>query len=334
MKVTNEEILFFFKHCLNKSNDPQTQAKLIELTLSSKQLSRFAALLDVDSTQIKHKNLAFRAFNQIKTEIIAKNLSQQSFIRKLLPKIAEKNIKIILLKSSAYNGYIYENSKPRGNSDIDLLVHPKDRETFEEILSELADQHIPIKPKPFEGLYETTWISKLDKALFIDLHYNLTNPIMFNISHNELFKLSLKSPSFNDEHLRILSPEMNYAHCAIHIIGDGYLPHHSVLDAIMLLKKTKISNELLENIALTWKCKKATSLLNSYLDMLDIDIKTEKINADIITKFHLKLFSTKFIKGTLFRRIQQTIIHFMLLDNAMAAIHLQIKYIKLKISKK
>lgn len=333
MKVTNEEVLFFFNCCLNKSNNLDTQTKLVELTVRSKQLSRFAALIDVDSNKIDHKNLMYRKFNQIKTEIIAKNLSQQAFMRKLLPKITEKNIRLILLKSSAYNGYIYENSKPRGNSDIDILVHPKDRSTFEAILSQLANQHIPVKPKPFEGLYETTWISKVDKALFIDLHYNLTNPIMFNINPDELFKLSMKSPNFNDEHLRILSPEMNYAHCAIHIIGDGYLPHHSVLDAIMLLKKIKISKELLENITLKWGCKKATNLLNSYLNIIEVDMRTEKMNTERINILYLKLFRTKHIKETLLRRIQQTIIHLMLLDKPMKALQLQIKYMKLKISK-
>ena len=152
MNSVIEDTYFFYRHCFQSNIGDREKTKLVELTVYHPHLSRFAALLPFNRVDnIGVERIVESKFNAIKMAIIATNLKQQVFIQGLARSLEAQSIQVILLKSSALNGYIYTDGHCRGNSDIDILVHPKHQKRLEEILCNVALLHDKTDSEPFDA---------------------------------------------------------------------------------------------------------------------------------------------------------------------------------------
>lgn len=334
MNSVIEDTYFFYRHCFQSNIGDNEKRKLIELTVNHTHLSRFAALLPFNRVDnIGIEKTVQSKFNAIKMAIIATNLKQQAFIQNLAKRLEAQSIQVILLKSSAFNGYIYTNNHCRGNSDIDILVHPKDQKYIEKLLYGVANLHVKKDSEPFEGLYEKTWISKQDPTLFLDVHTALTNPKLFNINPAEIFLSSMPHPTFKSKAIRLMSPEHNFIHAGLHILGDGYLPHHSLVDAIAISEKEDLDWECIENTSNAWGCSLVTKLIRIELEnAVAINSKLE-CSKRIPSRLYVgrRILAKQYPVKTLRRRVQQALLQFSLVDSLLNVLSTQKNYIRMKL---
>lgn len=334
MKLAIKETYYFYYQCLREEITNFERKELIELVLKYPHLRRFAALLPIQSTTDLPITEAQKAkFNTIKMAIIATNLKQQAFIGSIAKEFELHSITVVLLKSSGLNGYLYPNQRCRGNSDIDLLIRTNEKYKLEQILQKVAYLHNKSDSQPFDGLYEQTWISKQDPTLFIDVHTDLTNPKLFSISNADIFRLSTEHPHYLTPAVRVMGPEHNFIHTALHIFGDGYLPHHSLLDAANILNRLKMSSRVLEQICIAWGCQLITHLLISKLQDANLTTKTfnNHNSASLRIKIGSYLVSKNYPVKSLRRKLQQALMQIILVDRFKRVIATQVQYVRFKL---
>ncbi len=334
MKLAINETYYFYHQCLREELTTFERKQLMELVLKYPHLRRFAALLPIQSTTDLPISEAQKAkFNAIKMAIIATNLKQQAFIRSIAREFELHSITVVLLKSSGLNGYLYPNQRCRGNSDIDLLIRSNEQDKLEQILEKVAYLHNKSDSQPFDGLYEQTWISKQDPTLFIDVHSDLTNPKLFSICNADIFELSTEHPQFNTPAIRVMGPEHNFIHAALHIFGDGYLPHHSLLDAANILNKLKMNSQNLKAICNAWGCKLITQLLISELQDTNLAsiLQSQSIPATLRVKIGKYLLNKNYPVKSLRRKLQQALLQLLMVDSFKRVIATQAQYVRLKL---
>jgi hypothetical protein len=333
MKLAINETYYFYHQCLKGDLNNFERKQLVELLLKYPHLRRFAALLPIHSTtELALTETQKVQFNATKMAIIATNLKQQTFIKSFARELESHSITVILLKSSGLNGYLYPNQHCRGNSDIDLLIRSKDREQFEELLSNVAYPHQKTDSQPFDGLYEQTWISKKDPTLFIDVHTELTNPKLFTISNENIFSLSMEHPIYNTPAIRVMDPLHNFIHSALHIFGDGYLPHHSLVDAALIYKKGTINWKSLEGVSDSWGCLNITKLLFKEIGST-MNIKNV-VKGEVVYSLRLKLgryiLNKQYPVKSRRRKLQQAFLQITLIDNFKRVLLTQLEYLRTK----
>ena len=334
MKLAINETYYFYHQCLREELTTFERKQLMELVLKYPHLRRFAALLPIQSTTDLPISEAQKAkFNAIKMAIIATNLKQQAFIRSIAREFELHSITVVLLKSSGLNGYLYPHQRCRGNSDIDLLIRSNEQDKLEQILEKVAYLHNKSDSQPFDGLYEQTWISKQDPTLFIDVHSDLTNPKLFSICNADIFELSTEHPQFNTPAIRVMGPEHNFIHAALHIFGDGYLPHHSLLDAANILNKLKMNSQNLKAICNAWGCKLITQLLISELQDTNLAsiLQSQSIPATLRVKIGKYLLNKNYPVKSLRRKLQQALLQLLMVDSFKRVIATQAQYVRLKL---
>ena len=319
MNTIQKDTQFFYFHFFDNNKNSGIEKKLVELAVKYPHLSRFTAALNINIQNVHQLSQeTVNKFNSTRMAIIATNLKQQAFISTLSKILEEQSLQVILLKSSALNGYLYPNQRCRGNSDIDILINPEDEEKINSILEQLAKLHKTANSQPFDGLYEKTWISKKDPSLFVDVHTALTNPKLFNIQFKDIQNHSKQHPFYDSSSIRVMSPEHNLIHAGLHIIGDGYLPHHSLMDAalIVLNEKSNMDSGSLFETSSSWGCKSSTQLL---LDELGRLLKFQPFNYSndyaLRIKLGRSLLNKQFPTKSLKRRIQQVLIQVTLIDS-------------------
>ena len=333
MKLAINETYYFYHQCLKGELTNFERKRLVELLLKYPHLRRFAALLPIHSTtELALTDTQKLQFNATKMAIIATNLKQQAFIKSFARELESLSIMVILLKSSGLNGYLYPNQHCRGNSDIDLLVRSKDKEQFEELLSSVAYPHQKTDSQPFDGLYEETWISKQDPTLFIDVHTELTNPKLFTISNESIFSLSMEHPIYNTPAIRVMLPLHNFIHSALHIFGDGYLPHHSLVDAALIYKKGTFNWKSLEGVSNSWGCLNITKLL---FEEISSTLNNQKLKKDpTVSSLRVKLgryiLNKQYRVKSHKRKLQQAVLQILLVDSIKKVFITQLKYVQLK----
>lgn len=334
MKLAINETYYFYHQCLKGDLNNFERKQLVELLLKYPHLQRFAALLPIHSTtELALTDTQKVQFNATKMAIIATNLKQQAFINSFAKELESLSIMVILLKSSGLNGYLYPNQHCRGNSDIDVLVKSEDKEQFEELLSNVAYPHQKTDSQPFDGLYEQTWISKLDPTLFIDVHTELTNPKLFAISNENLFSSSIEHPIYNTPAIRVMVPLHNFIHSALHIFGDGYMPHHSLVDAALIYKKGTFNWKSLEEVSNSWGCLNITKLLFEEIRNTSINENLEKIPklSSLRVKLGRYILNKQYPVKSSRRKIQQAFLQLILIDNFKRVVLTQVEYIRLKL---
>jgi hypothetical protein len=174
-------------------------------------------------------------------------LSKKSFMQRLVKDLNEHKLTIYLLKGMAFNDNIYDASYPRGCSDIDILVLPSELIIFEKILEKYGTRVTHNNKKPFTDSYEHSWVIETDYKIYIDVHWNIMPPGLFDIDIQELTNNSYPHPIYNCKYIRVLANDRNYIHLMLHMFKDANFLHHSLVDSIYLSHKfTNLDWQIIE----------------------------------------------------------------------------------------
>ncbi|MCP4056790.1 MAG: nucleotidyltransferase family protein [Pseudoalteromonas sp.] len=323
----------FYQKYFRRGNTSSNTTELIKLIFSDKRLIRFAALIDTNDfswTTISSSDAL--EFNKMRIGLKVSHKKQSQFIYILKGFLEKLKIPIILLKSTAFNGYIYSDENPRGNSDIDILVTVNDEEKLNKVLKEFAILHKNEELHPFQELYERTWITNNHGGLYIDVHTSITNPKFYEVDHSKIFEQSIKHPSYNSKYIRVMSPEHNLIHCGLHILHDGYMPHHSLFDAGILYSSLTPSIEKTLCTAKIWGAERSTTNLLLELDKLlgSCISKDPRLVSFRLTVGRI-LFNKKLPEKSFRRRVQQIFLQLIFIDRTSRVLSTQWEFLMLKL---
>lgn len=215
----------------------------------------FSQLSPEAQSQLEKKALRF----------IAIDLANKHWLASQLPKFAKEEIPIILLKGAAFSNNLYPDNFPRIGNDIDFLVRENDfqkactlmEETMRSIL--LDSKRIATH----ETLFERVFTPRKVFGPTVEIHRGLTNPHIFNIDLQGMWKRSRRHPTHNSELVRILSAEDTLLHLAVHAFRDLDFCNHNLLDAHEVwLQLNPNQGNLIEN-AKEWGAQKVLYYLLS-----------------------------------------------------------------------
>lgn len=233
------EIANLFRICCNRNmpSDRLTIQRSINSLIENPEYHHLAPLVvkNLGNKQLEQYKASL-TLKKISIQVIANYLEKRNFVKKLSKELEYRGLKLILLKSMAFNDNIYKADSPRGSSDIDILVNDKDINEILKILKSFNFVRSQKDDKPFTDSYESTWYSG---GIYIDLHRFLVNPFKFFIDTKTLFKYSIPHAYYNSENIRILSIEDNLNHLALHFQNDCYAYHHSLIDNEHLIVKNE-----------------------------------------------------------------------------------------------
>ena len=300
---------------------------LIKL-LQENSLRRFANIVNLNTRAVDDNTHIKRQLENLKNSIHLQSSLHIRIIHDLKSIIDNTNLEIILLKSSAFNYSIYNSDEIRASADIDILIKRADKASFELLISEIAVK-ISRPKTPFENLYEETWKLK-NSNTYIDIHYNIANPNLFNIDVKALFDKSEPHPHYNSKQIRVLTSSHAFIHMALHMYTDCNFLHHSLIDACNLYIRSKVDQKYCESIAKDWGCSKALGFLIYMLNYaFSMNLKNSKNN--LICK-HISLRSNS--SSEFVRRLKQVIFQFCLTDRIGNVFNNQIKYLSSFIDRK
>lgn len=328
----NEIIVKLFKFCLGTTSFEKLELETIKYACIDNQATRFSALFlsKLGSNLVDRQD--YNLLKQSANKVVVNSMCQRNFIDALKVHLEHSDIEILLLKSSAFNGYLYELNAPRGNSDIDILVRKNDVNTLNSELSKVAKKVCNKDKSPFANLYESTWQSKDFKGVFIDVHTSPANPILFPISELDLWCDSLAHPLYDSKYVKILSPEKNLLQLCLHMFGDYNFLHHSLFDAVVLVSKTEIDIRQLNDVARRWGVSKLVGLLDYALCSIfgkdSVSVKKSSYLSSLSTKLYWYLFQTNEKPKTASARLKQLTSQYLLLDNMNRAFLNQIAFLK------
>lgn len=234
--------------------------------------------------------------------------------------LGEYKISIFLIKGCAFNNNLYKLNRPRGVSDIDILVKPEDKESFRKILQCLGfKKNIAKDKKPFEELYEESWSNIITKTT-IDLHFNIANPYLFPIKEESLFTESYEHPFYNSKYVRVLSAELNIIVSALHMFKDNYVYHYASIDTALIIKHNMIDNKRLNRIA---KENNFQNILRLHINIVDEIFSKKPIDSNKIAIWPLL---KDYKKNSLIFRLQQLYSIIFYTDSKVKAINFLFNY--------
>lgn len=242
--------------------------ELVDLINTNSSNSVFACILE---KKLYESNFTLpRIIRERSTGIRASNLSKVSFIKCLAKELKEINVNIYLLKGMAFNNNVYDDTHPRGCSDIDILVTHDNVDRVKAILTKYGTESVSNQRKPNSNSYETSWIINTGYGIYLDLHWYLLPPSDIKLNYKDILEHTERHPFYNSENIRCLSKAINYFHLLLHMYKDTNILQQSLYDSIELSKSFKQED---------W----------SKLDEIARKTKTEKI--------------IKFIKNTIYKTL-------------------------------
>lgn len=187
---------------------------------------------------------------------------------------------LLLLKSAALNQNIFDENKIRPGTDVDILIRVDDAKKIRPLLEENYIR-ITKSNKPFADSYESSWkCNKFHKI--IDLHINITNPLHYQISPEDLFNYSEIHPFYNNENIRVPCIEHLIIHSILHMLKDADLENQTIFDYYYLKFNAKYSELKLKNTIEDWGLKKAitfglSSIKSMFEEEKEFDMVRDKL---------------------------------------------------------
>lgn len=177
--------------------------------------------------------------------------------------LAESGLEAILLKSSAFNGWLYPENAPRGAVDIDLWVPA---ESFDACCKLMTATHRPVlldeaRRATHEQLFERVFEPLAQNGPTVEIHRGLTNPHLYRIDAHALLAASRPHPGYANPALRIMSPIHNLLNLALHAARDRDFAGYGLVDAHELWCQTDPPTEQLIAETRNWQCAGAVFLL-------------------------------------------------------------------------
>ena len=174
--------------------------------------------------------------NNIYNNNLYRNVILSAELTNVLSAFSQGGIPVISLKGIALAEMLYENPALRTMSDIDILVQPDDLPQASSVLIEMGYKQMtsPVhQAHPFHG---APYYKQTTFPIFIELHWNLDDPRLVAIPHQEIWRRAQQS-KIAGETVLLLSPEDALLFLSNHLFKhDNYLLR-SLCDITELLKK-------------------------------------------------------------------------------------------------
>ncbi|WP_076418111.1 nucleotidyltransferase family protein [Colwellia sp. UCD-KL20] len=283
-----------------------------------------------------------RYLNDTNNQAVVSEMIKREQLNKIVKLFSKDNIDIILLKGMAFNYSLYTDTSPRVSNDIDILVKEKDWLKAKEILNSIMKPLTINNAQVFDDLYETTFIPENKFGAVVDLHKSLIHPILFNIKEQDIWMNSHALREFDGQSVRVLSPEHNLVHQALHAYKDMEFSKYNLVDTYEIMKIRNINLNKAIAISEQWGAKVPLYfLLQQCVSVMGLTIEREvlqSISPNNITKLiankllnseHSKL---KTNKKSIKYRINQLISQFIFTSSFRRPINFQWLYLKTAIN--
>ncbi len=187
----------------------------------------------------------------------------RTWLTQLESRLVKAELQIVLLKGAAFSGTVYPHDLPRGAADIDFLVKKSDFEKVCRMLAKDATHQAEWSKRKvsFRVDYERGFLFGDTVPFIVEVHRGLTNPIIFSIDELALWEKSRPHPDFASEQVRVLSPEDNILHLAVHGYRHLDVMNHNLMDAHELICGQDPDWQVILHQAGVWKAKGALYLL-------------------------------------------------------------------------
>lgn len=181
------------------------------------------------------------------------SLSRDIALQKIVLALEDNECEAIILKGAALDKYLYQREDFRLGVDIDLLFQSRDFERAEEILSGIAKpiESFEGRPSHARAAAQRSFTISGPTPVSVDIHQQFAQDRIFSVDYGKLLQRSMPHPAHSMQ-LRLLSPEDNLLHFAIHGFKDKCLFHKQTIDAWLLLEKEKIDWQLTVERARRW----------------------------------------------------------------------------------
>jgi hypothetical protein len=211
---------------------------------------------------------------------IISELAKSKQLKQILDVLMAQDIPVILLKGVAFNNLLYTSDAPRTSNDIDLLVKKEHWQQAQTAISSIMVYAQKTRPDVFGDAYEVSFkpLSKVGSSL--DLHMSLINPGLFDVNQQALWQSSVVHPHFEQDKVRMLSPEYALVHQAIHAYQDMNFCKYNLVDSHELISNSKPDLALTIAIAKEW----GTSLAGYYLLKNCMQIMGSQVDEQLLTK--------------------------------------------------
>jgi len=178
----------------------------------------------------------------LRKEIAGRNLILFNELRKVLCVFRDHAIPVIVLKGAALANSVYYSIGDRPMADIDLLVHPEDRE---KIIAVLEQAGYPFNPWPAGGFhpFNINYTGEIDflgsNGTVFDLHWNLISfewVRLLNRLNVDTIWSAAQPLSINGVETLQLSPCDMLIHICLHSMMEGYTHRVTCRDISALIK--------------------------------------------------------------------------------------------------
>ena len=171
------------------------------------------------------------------------NILKSKIIEEIYNNAEKSNINVVLLKGNVLN-IIFGSIKQ--TSDIDILLVNNEKIDLEKVFN--GFQSLEKEKSEFARKQQETFKHVKYKNQYVDLHYNLTNSIFFEIK-KELILNNIQK--LNNTKISVLSPELMIINYLLQMIMDGNVIHYSLVDinlisSFIVLDKDKLKSLLQE----------------------------------------------------------------------------------------
>jgi hypothetical protein len=276
-------------------------------------------------------------------KLIADVESKKNIVNQIATALQGSNLTVLLLKGMAFNDLIYSTDSPRGTSDIDLLLMKSEKEALTKQLAPIAKKVEVPKKYVFDNLFEEVWSTKSSNRVFLDMHWYLSYPNLYNFDQQQIFERSIPHPFYKSENLRLLSHEDHLVYLAIHLTKDCDFYNYGLIDCHELITQFQPNLKRCFEIARGWGAKRSLFYMLRYakremstqIDESILMINSPSVFHKWLSELLIKyIFSKNSTKKTNFHRIKQMLCLALFCDNPRVAFRHYKLYFKLRFSLK
>ena len=277
-------------------------------------------------------------------QTIAADMQNQQQLQQILEQLDKAKIQVVMLKAAAFSGTIYPQNAPRLGVDLDFLVDKQKLKEASDILAMHSESKVPLKNRrhSYQKSFEQTFFIDRQNSgqIILELHSNFFHDGIFPDPPQSFWKRSHPHPSYPMKNVRILSPEDNLVHLAIHAFGNLSYVHHNLLDAHELLSKYDIDWEALARSAQEMSAQKTlfallsntrkifeTTLPENLSDMLRI---SQRAAATIKHSINLKEWIAPEFQSPAYR-LSQLLLWPLLSNNRKRLLYFKLNYLRTRV---
>jgi Uncharacterised nucleotidyltransferase len=268
--------------------------------------------------------------------LVGMELANQQWLKKAIQSFEKNGIAIVLLKGAAFANNLYSAEAPRPGVDLDFLVRTDDFSKACDILTATMAEVVMAKDRlaTHRSLFERVYVPKERSTPTVEIHRGLTNPHIFDIGEKPLWSSSQVHPAYHNEKVRVLSPEHNLLHLAVHAFRDLDFCNHNLLDAHELVCQRGVNEEILLRGASDWGARTVLYyLLHNACTLMDTPISQDLLSNlrpnRLKARLHQRILQSASLQHeekTASYRVIQLASQFTLPDKISSALKFQVNY--------